>query len=272
MIHRADGKLYSDGTFSCAGVPVYVHPTHKLRSYSSASHCNADSKKNDHKTQTKWPYSHICVKTPATAPTTNTISSSAGWGPLLWLWPLFTPSILTLSLIQHNRPSVCLECHPLSSSASPLLSVPYLSLPLSIYIYLSISVSLPFSRDQIPPLLPHHTSCPYPCCLLPSAVSEFPRVRQQETITLRQIRSPPISPCLLLPSALCLSSSPSSSTFLFPRRQHAAFFFFFRFNPETGFFAWARSRLHRSFSPCPPPPASLRTPLFPPPSSFRQSV
>lgn len=124
-------------------------------------------------------------------------------------------------------PSAELLCLPF------IISSPSLSTSLSIYLSIYLCIS-PFQPRSNPPLLPHHTSTPHPCCLLPSAVSEFPRVRQRETITLRRIRSPPISPCLLLPGSLCLSSSPSSSTFLFPRRQHAAFLFF-SLQPEYGF-------------------------------------
>lgn len=162
---------------------------------------------------------------------------------MMYLWPQFTPSILTPALIQHCRASVCLECRPPSFFCRLPFIIGSLSLLPSISIYLSLHLSVSAVIES--PLLPRHTSSPHPCCLLPSAVSEFPRVRQRETITLRRIRSPPISSCLLLPGSLCLSSSPSSSTFLFQLPQRAAFFLFFSsLQPRIRF------SLHEPVQPC----------------------
>lgn len=75
---------------------------------------------------------------------------------MMYLWPPFTPSIQTMTLIQHNRPSVCLECRPPSFSAFALLSVlsPSFSLNLSLQylsIYPCISPSQPRSNPPPPP-------------------------------------------------------------------------------------------------------------------------
>lgn len=186
---------------------------------------------------------------------------------MMYLWPPFTPSILTPTLIQHSRHSVCLECRPLSFSCclSFIIGSISLLLYLSLSIYLSLYLSFSAVIESPPPPSPRLQ--PPPCCLLPSAVSEFPRVRQRETITLRRIRSPPISPCLLLPGSLCLSSSPSSSTFLFPLPQRAALFLFLFFASTrirfslrepvhacTGHLVLFPSSSASRHSPQPPPP------------------
>lgn len=140
--------------------------------------------------------------------------------------------------------------------------------PLSLSLH-SVSLHLPLSCDctQPPPLF-----FSSPLCLLPSAVSEFPRVRQRETITLRRIRSPPISPCPLLPGSAPLSSSPSSTLSL-PSPRTSAFILHLH-QPKRGFLARTRGRMHGSSSPLPFPSASSHPlhPRIPSPPPFRQSI
>lgn len=179
------------------------------------------------------PFSHIGVKTSASGTFIRHYELISLRRPItrMYLCPPFTPSFLTPTLIQPNRlwPGVPFAEILLLPSLYRFSLSPSFFLSISLYLSVYLCIALPQPRSNAPTSSFSLATPPslLSCCLLPSAVSEFPRVRQRETITLRWICSPPISPCLCLPCSLCLSPLPFPLPFssLSPNALHFSFFF-----------------------------------------------
>lgn len=217
----------------------------------------------------KWPCSHtsgnISVNLQGHR---HTISSSPGWAPVRHYYDILMLSIHTLS---HDAESYLMSRATFAWSGAlgaqlrdegteviflfPTVSHCFGSLSPSVPLYLLLCCD----RTHPPPPLSLSSSL----SLLPSAVSEFPRVRQRETITLTDgfalfqflsVRFLPALPLFHhhpLPFLLFLLCSPS--TFILSLHQH-----------ECGYlcaFVYTCTGLP-ALSPSPPPPISLLPFLF----------